>query len=320
MTDAAPDRAVAPLTVQIVAGPTASGKSAHALKIATKQNGVIINADSMQVYDALPLLTARPDAGEQAQAPHRLYAFLHPAAHYSAPAWAQAALAEIEAARDVGQTPIVVGGTGLYLRALISGFSPIPDVPPYVRASVMALQAELGNPAFHAHLQARDPVMAARLHPQDTQRLIRALEVFEATGRSLAAWQAIAPTPPRLSDGTALQFAITLFDLPRAVMHDRCDRRFKMMIDQGVLDEVAHLSALIETGIVPEDALVTKALGFAPLRAHLAGLIPLSAAITRTQAQTRQYVKRQCTWLRHQLPGRNAPDPAISSLTRVETL
>jgi tRNA dimethylallyltransferase len=310
----------APVTVHIVAGPTASGKSARALQIARARNGVIINADSMQIYDALPLLTARPDAGEQAQAPHRLYAFLNPAAHFSAAGWAQAALREIAQAHGNGQAPVVVGGTGLYLRALMEGFSPIPDIPADIRAATMARQAECGNPAFHALLAARDPVMAARLHPHDTQRLIRAYEVFEATGRSLAAWQGVAPVPPRLPDGAALTFAVTLFDLPRTVMHERCDRRFAQMLERGALDEVADLAARIDAGLVPEAALVTKALGFAALRDHLRGQIPLAEAAARTRAQTRQYVKRQCTWLRHQLPGRDAPHPGISAFTVVETL
>lgn len=307
------------VTIPVIAGPTASGKSALALDRAARDNGVVINADSMQLYDAIPLLTACPDESEQTRAPHRLYRALAPGDDCSAARWADMALTEIETALAHHQTPIIIGGTGLYLRALMQGLSPIPASAPDVRPRAIARQRELGNPAFHAELATRDPEMAARLHPQDTQRLVRAWEVFENTGRSLAYWQTLPPVPPALSDGRALQFDVTIFDLPRAVLHERCDRRFLMMIDKGALAEVDALSALIEDGTVAPQAAITNALGFNALRDYRRGLIALPDAITRAQAQTRQYLKRQCTWLRHQILRDGTPHGAIRSFTVIET-
>lgn len=301
-------------SVHIIAGPTASGKSALALQRAAALDGVIINADSMQLYDALPLLTARPDAADMARAPHALYAVLPPGDDCSAAQWAARALAEIETALAAGKVPLVTGGTGLYLRALMRGLSPIPDVPPAIRAAAMARIAETGTIAFHAALAARDPAMGARLHPHDTQRLVRAWEVLEATGRSLSYWQGLPPVPPVLADGTALRFDVTVFELPRAVLHERCDRRFGMMMDNGALEEVAALAALIDNGTVPPGAAITHALGFDALRAFLRGELTRADAIARSQAQTRQYVKRQSTWLRHQLRA-DAPAVRGASLT-----
>ena len=308
-----------PVTIPVIAGPTASGKSALALERATRDNGVVINADSMQLYDAIPLLTACPDDGEMAQAPHRLYRALSPGDDCSAARWADMALAEIETALAHNQTPIIIGGTGLYLRALMQGLSPIPNSPPEVRQRGIARQRELGNPAFHAELALRDPEMAARLHPQDTQRLVRAWEVIEGTGRSLAYWQTLPPVPPVLPDGRALQFDVTIFDLPRAVLHERCDRRFLAMIDRGALTEVDALAAQIDAGHVAATAAITNVLGFNALRDYRRGLITLPDAITRAQAQTRQYLKRQCTWLRHQILGDGQPRGAITTFTVIET-
>lgn len=309
----------ATITIPVIAGPTASGKSALALERAARDNGVVINADSMQLYDALPLLTACPDERDMAAAPHRLYRALAPGDDCSAARWATMALHEIETALGHGQTPIIIGGTGLYLRALIEGLSPIPSIDPSVRARGVALQRELGNPAFHAALAIRDPEMAARLHPQDTQRLVRAWEVIEGTGRSLAYWQTLPPEPPVLADGRSLHFDITIFDLPRAVLHERCDRRFIGMIDKGALVEVDSLSAQIDAGTVAETAAITNALGFRALRDYRRGAIPLPEAITRAQAQTRQYLKRQCTWLRHQILRDGTPRGTISSFTIIES-
>lgn len=307
----------ATLTIPVIAGPTASGKSALALARAAADNGVIVNADSMQLYDAIPLLTACPDDNDLAAAPHVLYRVLAPGDDCSAPRWAAMALDEIATALDNGQTPIVTGGTGLYLRALMQGLSPIPAVPPAIRAQAMARQKELGNPAFHADLAALDPVMGARLHPHDTQRLVRAWEVFAATGRSLAYWQSLPPEPPTL-DGAALSFDVTVFELPRAFLHERCDRRFLGMIERGALDEVDALSALIDSGTVPPAAAITNALGFTALRDHRRGLHSLPEAIALAQTQTRQYLKRQCTWLRHQILGDGTPRGTIRSFTVID--
>jgi tRNA dimethylallyltransferase len=305
--------------VTVITGPTASGKSALALRIAQDRGGVIVNADSIQLYDALPLLTARPGDADMARAPHRLYAALPPGDDCSAARWAGMALAEIDAARAAGAVPVVTGGTGLYLRALMHGFSPVPDVPAEIRAAAAARQREMGHPAFHAELARRDPAMAARLHPHDTQRLVRAWEVLDATGRSLAYWQSRPPVPPALADGTALAFDVHVFDLPRALLHERCDRRFAAMVAGGALDEVAALAALIDSGAVRPDAAITHALGFAALRDHLAGTLSLADAMLQAQAQTRQYLKRQCTWQRHQILGDGAPRGTIASLAVIGT-
>lgn len=305
-------------TVRVIAGPTASGKSALALAMATDENGVIINADSMQVYDALRILTASPDDADRARAPHALYNILPPDEICSAARWAAMALPAIARALDDGRLPIVVGGTGLYLRALMHGLSPIPALPPATRDAAIAAQKAAGNPGFHALLAARDPVMAARLHPHDTQRLVRAWEVFEGTGRSLATWQALPPLPPALPDGTPLRFAVTVFDLPRATLHDRCHRRLDIMLAQGALEEVSALDDLITGGGAPPDAPVTNALGYTALRDYQRGLISHDEAMTRTAAQTRQYIKRQCTWLRNQITAESAPfRGAIDSLQTV---
>ena len=201
-------------------------------------------------------------------------------------------MAEIDRALDAGRVPIVTGGTGLYLSALLYGLSPMPDVPPDIRAECIALQAELGNPAFHAHFKGEDPVMAARLHPNDTQRLIRAREVWRATGRSLDAWQAA----PRAGAPPGWRFEVTLVLPQRASLYARCDARFGAMLKRGALDEVAAL--------MPdawETWPVTHALGYRPLRDHLRGDIPLAEATSRARTETRQYAKRQVTWFRHQV-------------------
>jgi tRNA dimethylallyltransferase len=283
--------------VLIIAGPTAGGKSARAAAAAKARKGIVVNADSMQVYDALPMLTAQPNPAERSQAPHVLYGTLPPHEICSAQRWREMAAVEIAKTHVAGKLPIIVGGTGLYIKALTEGFSPVPDVPPAVRGLAVALQKELGNPGFHAELAQRDPVMAARLHPNDTQRLIRAWEVLEATGKSLAKWQATPPDgPPAPYD-----IEIELVMPPRDELYDRCDRRFDIMMENGVLDEAAAFQSLIDAGTIPADAPVTHALGFRPLQRHLKGDIPLSEAITLAKTETRQYAKRQTTWFRHQV-------------------
>ena len=298
-----------PHNVLVFAGPTASGKSALALEAARENDGVVTNADSLQVYDALPLLTARPSAGEQEGIPHRLYAALSPDLRCSAALWRDLALTEIDAALEAGRTPVLAGGTGLYLKALIEGLSPLPAVAPEIREAANALQAGLGNPGFHGALAARDPVMAARLNPNDTQRLIRAWEVFEATGQSLSEWQSLPPE----GAPAHLRFHIFILMPEREALYERCNRRFDSMMQAGALEEVRALDALIATNAVPKDAHITQALGFRALQAHLRGSMSLEDAIIRAKTDTRQYAKRQATWFRHQI----RPHPAIF---RIETL
>jgi len=288
----------------IVTGPTASGKSGLALDLAEAFGGVVINADSIQVYRDLAILTARPDLAAMRRAPHRLYGVLPGAERCSAGRWRVMAEAEIAAAYGQGLLPIVVGGTGLYLRALIDGLDPVPEVPESVRAAARALHAELGGAGFHAALARRDPAMAARLHPNDRQRLLRAWEVVEASGRSLAAWQAEGADarPSGLGRVFWLQCRPARAELYRA-----CDARFLGMIEAGALDEVRALNAL---GLDPSLPIM-QSLGVRELSAHLAGDLTLEAATALAQQATRNYAKRQETWLRRQLPPAEADSMAV---------
>ena len=278
--------------VVVIAGPTASGKSGLALAVARAFGGVVINADAMQVYRELAVLTARPGPEDLARAPHRLYGVLPGSEACSAGRWRALALAEIETARATGRLPVVVGGTGLYLRALGRGLAPLPEVPAGLRAAARARHRELGGAAFHAELAARDPETAARLAPGDSQRLIRAWEVLEATGFPLAAWQAEAPAPP------PYRFLCLALVPPRQTLYAACDGRFQAMLEAGALDEVRALLALdLDPGLP-----VMKALGVPELTAHLRGALSLEAAVAAARQATRRYAKRQFTWLRTQLP------------------
>ncbi len=276
----------------VIAGPTASGKSALASAAAEEFGGVVINADSMQVYRGVPILTAQPTAGEQARLPHRLYGAFAPDQLCSAGIWRALAAEACAEAWGQGKLPVVVGGTGLYLRTLVDGISPIPDIPDDVRAASRALFAELGNARFHEKLTERDPVMAARLDPGNSQRLVRAWEVIEATGRSLADWQA----DPR-EGGLDAESLTLLLAPPRNDLYRSCDLRLAKMLEWGALDEVAALTALELDPALP----VMKALGVAEFAAHLRGELSVAEALSLAQQSTRRYAKRQTTWFRHQL-------------------
>ncbi len=279
--------------VLIVAGPTASGKSALALAAAQEFDGVVINADSMQVYKELRILTARPSPVDEARAPHRLYGVLSVRDTCSAARWRDMAVAEITSAHRAGRLPIICGGTGLYLRALTKGLSPIPDIPELVRESVRKrLEAE-GLPALYNALQAIDPAIAARLPPGDSQRIARALEVYEATDRPLSEWQAIpAEGPP-----PGLRFSTILLQPPRAGLYAACDARLDAMIAEGALAEV---EALYRSDIDPTLPAM-KALGVPDFLRHLAGDISLGQAVAAAQQATRRYAKRQSTWFNNQI-------------------
>lgn len=281
--------------VIVVGGTTASGKSALALAIAEAFGGAIVNADSMQVYRQLRVLTARPDDAALARAPHRLFGVLDADDPCSAGRWMTMALAEIEAAHRRDQVPVMVGGTGLYLKALIEGIDEIPPVLPAVRKAVRARHAEIGGEAFHAELAARDPRSAARLHPTDSQRLIRAAEVLEATGRTLGDWQNAAKTGPPPD----LRFLMIVLVPPREVLYPACNARFEAMIEAGAIDEVRQLLAL---GLDPELPAM-KAVGVRELAALLAQEVSMADAVSAGQQATRRYAKRQYTWFRHQCPG-----------------
>jgi tRNA dimethylallyltransferase len=283
--------------IHIIAGPTASGKSARALDHAAKENGIIVNADSMQVYDALPILTARPTADDIAAVPHRLYGTVPPAQACSAGIWRNVAIQEIEDILKSGKTPIIVGGSGLYIKALIEGFSPMPDVPEDIRARAVARQAALGNPAFHDELMRRDPVIAARFHPMHTARLIRAWEVLEATGKSLSEWQSL----PKQNPPDDWRFMVEVILPDRDTLNARCDTRFDAMMDGAVMTEIEDFAARLECGEIPQYALITRALGAQPLLAYHRGQTSKQEAVEQAKLETRQYAKRQMTWFRHQI-------------------
>ena len=274
----------------LIAGPTASGKSALALRLAEEAGGSIINADSMQVYRELRILTARPSVEDEARVPHLLYGHVPAAEAYSAGRYAREAAAAIAEVRRAGRRPVIVGGTGLYFRALLQGLSPIPEVPADVRAHWRTEAQRLAPEALHASLTARDPEMAARLRPTDPQRVTRALEVLEGTGRSLAYWQD-QPGEPVLAEHDTIRLVV----MPdREELYRRCDTRFGQMMAQGAMDEVGILARLnLEPGLP-----AMRALGVAPLLQLLAGELTKQAAIETASAETRQYAKRQLTWLK----------------------
>ena len=291
--------------VLVVAGPTASGKSALAARLARELDGIVINADSMQVYRDLPILTAQPSAAEMAVVPHRLYGFLALDDSCSADRWAGLARTEIDAAHKAGKVPVLCGGTGLYLRGLMQGLSPIPDIPPEVRAEARALLQQIGAPALRARLAKHDPEIAARLHPNDPQRIARAWEVWLATGRPLSQWQKLPPTPP--GDLRFLTFVI----LPeRAALYRCCDARFLAMLERGALDEVRRALSLYPPERRGQGG--AKALGFAELAQCVDHPERLEVAISAAQQATRNYAKRQVTWFRHQMANGNfmSPDAA----------
>ncbi|MBI4182859.1 MAG: tRNA (adenosine(37)-N6)-dimethylallyltransferase MiaA [Proteobacteria bacterium] len=289
----------------VVAGPTASGKSALALALAESFSGVVINADSMQVYRELAVLTARPGAGDLARAPHRLFGALSAAETCSVGRWLALALVEIEAAWAKGRLPIVAGGTGLYLRALLEGLAEVPPVPGPVRREAEALRARLGPRAFHAELARVDPGAAARLSPSDRQRALRAFAVARATGRPLAAWQGARPWGRGPLGGVPVAAVVLL--PPRDELYAAIDRRFLAMMVAGACDEVARLAAL---GLDPARPAL-RALGVRPLLAHLAGEIGREEAVRRAQRDSRRYAKRQLTWLRTQMLGRAEAIPGL---------
>ena len=278
----------------VIAGPTASGKSALALELAADLDATVINADALQCYRDLKILTARPDRAAMERAPHRLYGFLDAAERGSVGGWRGLAVAEIAAAAQAGRLALVVGGAGLYIRALTHGLAPFPAVPELVRAQAQALYRQLGGAAFRQRLAALDPAAAERLPAGDSQRLVRAYAMVRATGRPIGAWRERPHAP------LACRLATILLMPPRDRLYLACDARFAAMIDAGALGEAA---ALMARGLAP-DLPALKALGLPELTRHLRGELPLAEAIAAAQRATRQYAKRQTTWFRHQL----APD------------
>ena len=278
----------------LIAGPTASGKSALALTLAQKAGGVVINTDSMQVYRDLRVLTARPTVEEEALVPHRLYGNVDASINFSAGAWVGDAAKMLDEARAQNRLPIFVGGSGLYFKALARGLSAVPPIPPEVRNSVRARLEHDGVEALHAELARRDPVSAGRLKPRDRSRIARALEVVEATGRSLTDWHREG-LPPLLPPG---EFTALFLSPERDALYARIDTRFDAMLKAGALEEVERLAARKLDSLLP----AMKAHGVPALIRHLEGRLTLEEAATIGRADTRHYAKRQFTWFRHQLP------------------
>lgn len=277
----------------LIAGPTASGKSAVALKLAEQRGGMIVNADSMQVYRELRILTARPGPEEEARAPHRLYGFRAGAQAYSVAQWLNDAAKALAEARRRGLVPIFVGGTGLYFKALTEGLSPVPEIPDDIRSYWRERARIEPAPALHGLLAQRDPAAAAQLRASDTQRIARALEVVEATGRSLTQWQQGEGTP-LLHPGRAEKYVVAP---DRSTLYSASDARAARMIEEGAIDEVA---ALLRLGLDASRP-VMRAIGVRPLGAYLRGEIDLESATERLQTETRRYAKRQLTWLRRNM-------------------
>jgi tRNA dimethylallyltransferase len=285
----------------LIAGPTASGKSALALAVAERIGGMVINTDSMQVYRDLHVITARPGAAETARALHLLYGHVDAAENYSAGRFLEDAAAALEAARRQSRIPVFVGGTGLYFKALTQGLASIPPVPADIRAAVRERLEAAGPEALHAELAARDPAAAERLNPADRVRIARALEVIIATGRGIADWQHDATLP--LVMGSVAK----IFLAPdRATLYARIDARFDAMLVAGALDEVAALAARRLDPLLP----AMKAHGVPWLIRYLASEISLETAASAAKQDTRHYAKRQFTWFSHQLADWPRADPA----------
>jgi tRNA dimethylallyltransferase len=278
----------------LIAGPTASGKSALALALAQELGGTIINADSMQVYRDLRIVTARPTPQDEARVPHLLYGHVDAPENYSVGRWCVDAGAALAAVERAGRVPILVGGTGLYFKALTRGLAAVPPIPATVRASVRARLAAEGVAALYAELSERDPVTARRLMPGDRARVTRALEVVLATGRSLTDWHAEGMKPALDPAGAVKVF----LEVERAELYRRIDVRFDAMLAAGLLEEVAALGRRRLDAALP----AMKAHGVPWLLRHLAGEIDLAAAVAEAKRDTRRYSKRQGTWFRHQLP------------------
>jgi tRNA dimethylallyltransferase len=278
----------------LIAGPTASGKSALALELAQKTGGIVINTDSMQVYRDLRIITARPTPAEEAVVPHRLYGHVDASVNFSAGAWVADAGKVLAEARAEKRLAVFIGGSGLYFKALTRGLSAVPPIPAEVREAVRARLERDGVEALHAELARRDPVSAERLKPRDRTRIARALEVVEATGRALPDWHREG-LPPLLPQS---EFSALFLAPGRDQLYARIDARFDTMLDAGALDEVAALAARKLDPLLP----AMKAHGVPAVIRYLGGEITREQAAETGRADTRHYAKRQFTWFRHQLP------------------
>jgi len=279
--------------VIVIGGPTACGKSGLALAIAENLDGIIVNADAIQVYRDLRILTARPTEDEEKRIPHRLYGILDAKESCSAGTWQALALKEIENIQNIGKLPIIVGGTGLYLKALTEGIAPIPKIPLSVRKSVREFYSEVGKAEFYTQFTKKDPITAARIQPNDAQRLMRAWEVMEATGKSISLWQEEKMQSPNL------KFTMVVGTPLREDLYAACDKRIFNMISDGVLEEVKALMIRFQNEKF-NNLPVFKAIAFKEFSSYLDGDTTLDIAIAKAQQQTRRYAKRQMTWFRNQ--------------------
>ncbi|MGO7332155.1 tRNA (adenosine(37)-N6)-dimethylallyltransferase MiaA [Rhizobium leguminosarum] len=277
----------------LITGPTASGKSALAVELAKRHDGAVVNADSMQVYDTLRVLTARPSEEEMQGVPHHLYGHTPAGVAYSTGAWLRDVAALLPALRAAGRLPVFVGGTGLYFKALTGGLSDMPEIPEELREELRTRLLQEGPDGLYAALAAADPAMAASLNRQDGQRIVRALEVLKATGRSIADFQ--GRSGPVVIDAGEARKIVVLPD--RAVLHERINGRFEKMLQQGAEDEVKALLALD----LPAEAPVMKAIGVSQITAMVRGKMTRDEVLEKGAAATRQYAKRQMTWFRNQM-------------------
>ncbi len=273
----------------VIVGPTGSGKSALALKKASENNGVIINADSMQIYENLSIITARPTLKDMNLIPHKLYGVLPGTEVCSAARWLQMVANEFSMLKDTDKTPIVVGGTGLYIKALLEGLSPIPDIPPEIRDEARNIAKEEGEQKLRAMIAAYDPITAEKFN--DKHRLIRAWEVFKATGKPHSYWK--KQKNIKLVEANWEKIFI---NPERKDLYAKCDARFLKMLDDGAVDEV---KALLKINLNP-DLPITKALGVPEITAFIKGQISYETMIAKAQQATRNYAKRQITWFKHQ--------------------
>jgi len=278
----------------LIAGPTASGKSSAALKLAQACNGAIINADSMQIYRELRILSARPSAADEAVVPHYLYGSVAAARAYSTGMWVEDIALTLETVWSQGRTPIIVGGTGLYFYALENGLSQVPDIPVEVREKWREKLAAEGVAPLYEALKSLDYPLAEKLKPNDSQRIVRALEVMEATGVSLSEWHARDHSTPVLAGDDIVRLVISV---ERQEVYRRCDQRLDTMIEAGGLDEVRDLLALKLDARLP----AMKALGVPQLGKYLKGEVALEYAVEKTKTETRRYAKRQLTWLKRNM-------------------